>query len=70
MFNLDSLFPAPEDDPDECRCTCHRYSAGVTMHVVPCCRVCPHCRKNIAFTAVNHEQYCSRNPANQPSDEK
>jgi len=30
-----------------CQCSCHE-SFGEVIHVVPCCKICPHCRKRIA----------------------
>jgi hypothetical protein len=34
---------------EECHCPCHhRLNAENVLHCVPCCAMCPHCRRDIA----------------------
>ncbi|MES2460924.1 MAG: hypothetical protein V4671_10090 [Armatimonadota bacterium] len=59
-----------EDGPvvhgdDVCHCRCHQMPT--VMHVKPCCRPCPNCRRNIADGKfAEHLQRCvlsaGRNP--------
>jgi hypothetical protein len=44
-----------------CDCECHEPHSGM-MHCVPCCTVCPHCRRNVTNLKW-HLEHCSHNKA-------
>ena len=43
--------------PEECVCRCHR--GAPILHVVDCCKPCPHCGRRIATAFYNaHVERC------------
>jgi hypothetical protein len=49
-FHLDDI------EGSVCHCPCHR-NRGMT-HCMPCCYVCPHCRRNI--TTYGYERHVEK----------
>jgi len=52
-----------EKDVGLCRCACHESLAEI-IHVVPCCKACPHCHQRIAGgMQPEHVKQCAADQA-------
>lgn len=47
-------------EDDQCRCGCHEEPPS-QLHMLPCCRDCPHCGKRIREEVYErHAERCAR----------
>ena len=53
-----------QNDLEICDCDCHKPGFDI-KHIIPCCEICPHCKKRFKGTANFHTKKCSQNPKNQ-----
>lgn len=54
---MEKNYPDTEIDSDECKCSCHNPGKTI-MHFMPCCHVCPNCKKDIK--ACLHKEHCNK----------